>query len=119
MARPPQGFYICPCCGTQFEYDDAAVTHEVLRQRWFANGAHWFSRSTPAPSGWNINRAYEQVFRAGLGYEQTAQGTPNKISFIDLGEGRRVIKTKSGTITIRGRVLGIGHGQRQVRFAHA
>ena len=29
---------ICPCCGTQFGYDDATRPHAVLRENWIAAG---------------------------------------------------------------------------------
>jgi hypothetical protein len=56
-------FAICPCCGTEFGYDDAATSHEELRRRWVADGARWFSRATPPPPHWS---AAEQLEQAGL-----------------------------------------------------
>jgi len=53
LSRPPRDYSICPCCGTEFGYDDYATIHEQLRQRWMASGAHWFSHARPAPNGWN------------------------------------------------------------------
>lgn len=52
---------ICPSCGTQFGYDDAAggradqrqVRHRELRARWKSSGCRWFSSSRPPPDGWN------------------------------------------------------------------
>ena len=51
---------ICPCCGTQFGYDDFATTdaarqarHDKLRKNWIASGCSWFSRSRRPPAGWN------------------------------------------------------------------
>jgi hypothetical protein len=64
-------YLICPCCGTEFGYDDFAMTyqeHEAsldrLRERWLARGMPWTSRVTPHPPGWN---AVEQFFAAGFG----------------------------------------------------
>ena len=40
LSQPPYdghgcaSFDICPCCGTEFGYDDSSATHEVLRRRW-------------------------------------------------------------------------------------
>jgi transcription elongation factor Elf1 len=34
---------ICPCCGTQFGYDDASVAHADLREAWISNGMPWWS----------------------------------------------------------------------------
>jgi hypothetical protein len=53
LPRPPRDYLICPCCGTEFGYDDYATVHEQLRQRWMALGAPWFSRTRSAPQGWN------------------------------------------------------------------
>lgn len=50
---PPEDFHICPSCGTEFGYDDAGRTHAELRAQWIERGAHWWSRSTPAPVGWD------------------------------------------------------------------
>jgi len=51
---------ICPSCGTQFGYDDAAggdasrraAVHRELRTRWIERGMRWFSTSTPKPIEW-------------------------------------------------------------------
>ena len=44
-------FEICPCCGTQFGYQDARRSHEFLRAEWVAKGMPWHSRVFPQPSG--------------------------------------------------------------------
>jgi hypothetical protein len=31
-------FAICPCCGTEFGYDDSTMKHSALRQQWIDNG---------------------------------------------------------------------------------
>jgi hypothetical protein len=62
MAKPARDFNICPCCGTEFGYDDRRRSHEELRARWIANGAPWFSRATRRPAGWD---AWSQLWRAG------------------------------------------------------
>lgn len=46
-------FQVCPCCGTQFGYDDATTTHDALRERWMTGGKLWWSSATPPPRGWN------------------------------------------------------------------
>jgi len=43
---------ICPCCGTQFGYDDATTPHSVLRDRWISKGMKWFSKNKP-PENWD------------------------------------------------------------------
>lgn len=44
---------ICPCCGVQFGYDDARMSHEALRARWISAGMLWWSSSKPPPVGWD------------------------------------------------------------------
>jgi hypothetical protein len=63
LPRPPINHLICPCCGTEFGYDDYATIHEQLRQRWMALGAPWFSHSRPAPQGWS---ALVQLMTSGF-----------------------------------------------------
>ncbi len=58
LRRPPQDFLICSCCGTEFGYDDARLSHVELRARWIRNGAQWFSQATQPPAGWN---AFDQL----------------------------------------------------------
>jgi len=53
MAQPPENFYICPSCGTEFENDDFEVSHANLRERWLDLGAPWFSKAVPRPNEWN------------------------------------------------------------------
>jgi hypothetical protein len=52
---PPDDGMICPCCGTEFGYDDFATSHAELRQRWIAEGARWWSPNMAPPSGWNAH----------------------------------------------------------------
>jgi hypothetical protein len=51
----PESFTICPCCGTEFEFDDAFATHADLRAAWLRDGARWWSRSEPSPTAWDPN----------------------------------------------------------------
>jgi hypothetical protein len=63
LIYPPADFHICPCCGTEFGYDDADVSHAVLRYEWLAfRGGTWFSPNITPPAGWS---AYAQLARAG------------------------------------------------------
>jgi hypothetical protein len=51
---------ICPCCGVQFGYTDAAGLrrmsriewHEKMRRAWIADGMRWHAIS-PLPPGWD------------------------------------------------------------------
>ena len=65
LDKPPADFAICPCCGTEFGYDDYAASIEELRLRWIRSGAPWFSRHTPPPPAWN---PYRQLLQAGLAH---------------------------------------------------
>lgn len=55
---------ICPCCGTQFGYDDAVGgegaarerRYVSLRKRWIESGCLWFSRATHQPDDWDPRR---------------------------------------------------------------
>jgi hypothetical protein len=77
MTRPPQDFYICPSCGTEFENDDTIFTHQELRDLWVEHGARWFSRVTLPPPGWN---AYNQLFNAGYIKQASSDETlPNRV----------------------------------------
>lgn len=62
QATPPWGadgrtpsFDICPCCGTEFGYEDT-TTAAILEQRrkWLASGAKWFSPKQK-PAIWNLH----------------------------------------------------------------
>jgi hypothetical protein len=52
---------ICPCCGIQFGYDDAAggnmqrrsELYQEWRRDWIAKGMPWRSEGAPAPRDWN------------------------------------------------------------------
>ena len=53
MSDPVEEGNICPCCGTEFGYDDdLGVTYQQLRQLWIDHGCPWFSNSTRMPSNW-------------------------------------------------------------------
>ena len=57
-------FEICPCCGSEFGYDDATLSHEHLRENWVKNGALWWSSSVLPPVGWD---PIQQLSRANFG----------------------------------------------------
>src|ERR1700745_2695211 len=46
-------FGICPCCGTEFGYDDSSVAHADLRKKWVSGGMLWWSNRLLAPRGWD------------------------------------------------------------------
>lgn len=123
LTKPPEDFYICPCCGTEFENDDFEVSHAELRDSWLSAGAPWFSQFTSPPSGWNIRKAYDQVFNAGLGYEITTQDMQSEITFIDLGNNQPLLETIPSAVNFQGRVNVLGQrmfdAMRQARLVHA
>ncbi len=82
MTHPPNDYYICPCCGTEFENDDFETSHTELRKQWLNSGARWFSRATLSPPNWN---PYTQLIHAGLGYNVGAQNAGISRSEIELG----------------------------------
>jgi len=46
-------YSVCPCCGTEFGYDDATEAHAALRKAWVDKGMPWWSGSLGPPSGWD------------------------------------------------------------------
>jgi hypothetical protein len=63
LPAPPADFAICPCCGVEFEYDDATKSHAQLRSEWIAAGLKWFSRDVPPPNGWS---GWKQLAKGGF-----------------------------------------------------
>jgi hypothetical protein len=63
LSRPLEPFDICPCCGTEFGYDDSALNHEELRMRWMRTGADWWSAAAVPPPNWSPTA---QLLRANL-----------------------------------------------------
>ena len=61
LTGPPVDFLICPCCGTEFEYDDATLTHQQLRHQWIQSGMQWHSHAVSPSPGWN---AWWQLIKA-------------------------------------------------------
>src|ERR1039458_2229688 len=53
MRYPAADYHICPCCGTEFGYDDAGRRHAELRAEWLRAGARWWSPVDPQPEGWD------------------------------------------------------------------
>ena len=44
MPYPADEGNICPCCGTEFGFDDdLGVSYRELRDRWVEHGTPWFS----------------------------------------------------------------------------
>ena len=62
LADVPADNNICPCCGTEFGFDDQRKSHAQLRAEWLTRGGKWYDESTPPPRKWN---PYVQLFHAG------------------------------------------------------
>ncbi len=72
-------FEICPCCGTQYGYDDCCggdaaarpAWYRQARQAWVARGMRWWSSGKP-PNRWDAVSQLSRVADAELG--DTADG---------------------------------------------
>lgn len=59
LSEPPYDDYgcstfsICPCCGTEFGYDDSGKSYTELRRIWICNGMSWWGKSTLPPDNWD------------------------------------------------------------------
>lgn len=60
---PPTDYSICACCGTEFGYDDRALSHAELTKLWVDNRCPWFDLEEPKPPGWN---GYQQLINGGM-----------------------------------------------------
>jgi hypothetical protein len=74
----PCNYKICGCCGTEFGYDDLALSHEELRQEWIDAGCPWFDEEEPKPAGWD---PYVQLLRAKLIEPRRALRASNTVVF--------------------------------------
>jgi len=66
MRNPPKDYNICPCCGTEFGYDDFSKSHRMLRNDWLSRGAPWFSSNIRPQFPWD---GFRQVIEAGLPFD--------------------------------------------------
>ncbi|MBD2515561.1 hypothetical protein H6G93_11155 [Nostoc sp. FACHB-973] len=58
---------VCPCCGTEFGYDDANNTHEELRNKWIEKGMQWLMEEQK-PMDWDV---IIQLKAIGVKFEET------------------------------------------------
>lgn len=62
LLEPPWGndgrsptWDICPCCGTEFGYEDCTPeSARKMRQEWISNGKKWFDE-TKMPKDWDFD----------------------------------------------------------------
>jgi|ERR1700733_11074754 len=66
---PPRDYSICACCGTEFGYDDRALSHSTLRVEWILKRFPWFDADEPKPVSWN---PIGQLIAAGFTDEASA-----------------------------------------------
>lgn len=89
MKEPPEAYYICPCCGTEFENDDRLKTRIELTRQWVAKGMPWFSRATPQPDNWN---PLIQMVEAGLVEVLVSNfQKPEPVKFVAVGKPINII----------------------------
>ena len=68
MPYPVDEGNICPCCGTEFGFDDdLGVSHRQLRDQWVQSGASWFSNIHQPREGWD---GIVQLVVSGLDFTQ-------------------------------------------------
>lgn len=83
MRHLPIDFHICPCCGTEFGYDDAGRTHADLRASWLRSGAQWWSPNQAPPPNWD---PYTQIDNLTFPLQAVLFGTlPAKSGLEDFG----------------------------------
>ncbi len=83
LIRPPCDYMICPCCGTEFGYDDFSATHEELCAEWLAKGAPWFSKKTPPPPGWEPKAQLQRAAMQDAASNNFASARTASVSEID------------------------------------
>jgi hypothetical protein len=86
MSWPPSDFNICPCCATEFGYDDAGRTYEDLRNEWIKGGMAWWSPCNVQPSGWDPERQLKSLRTKA---EVAVPGFARNTVFVADGESRR------------------------------
>lgn len=82
MTDPVHEGNICPCCGTEFGYDDdLGVTYQQLRLFWIEQGTPWFSRAVPPPVCWD---PVIQLLEGGYEAPETPTDTTNQTAQYEL-----------------------------------
>ncbi|RDV37850.1 hypothetical protein DV096_12105 [Bradymonadaceae bacterium TMQ3] len=58
---PLYSFEICPCCGTEFGYEDCTLkATRINRARWLEKGAPWFEVEK-RPDDWDVNEQLSKI----------------------------------------------------------
>jgi hypothetical protein len=58
MEDAPENYNICPCCGTEFDNNDANTSISNLRTAWLKSGLKWWSPVDEPPCDWD---PYQQL----------------------------------------------------------
>ncbi len=54
---------ICPCCGTEFGYEDCTLeSTRARREGWVSGGMRWFDRKKK-PMDWSFEEQYKKISR--------------------------------------------------------
>lgn len=87
MVEPVEEGNICPCCGTEFGYDDdLGVTYQQLRQMWIGRGFPWFSPIVAIPKNWD---PIVQLIEADFDFDMVTDECVTTSSTSDRVEGTR------------------------------
>jgi len=108
LEEPPAYFTICPCCGTEFGYQDFVRGHDDLLADWVGKGMQWQSTVTPRPYHWN---PIEQLVQAGLlQYESTGEESLTEIGFVEIAKDSVVVPLSTmGNARINTVQYAVGH----------
>jgi len=79
LLEPPQDYYICPSCGTEFGNDDTLFTYDQLKLNWINEGMNWFSHYTRPPLYWNPEIQLENLRHLENAPKQTTAETIQEI----------------------------------------
>jgi hypothetical protein len=82
LPSPPENFSICPSCGTEFGFDDAARSHEELRQQWILDGLQWFNDRVPRTWKWD---PWQQLVDGGFA-KHIASISSNSVSMVNAND---------------------------------
>jgi hypothetical protein len=79
LTFPPQDHVICPCCGTQFGYDDVAHSYRELRNIWLGKGGEWFNIECPSFATRRHWNAWDQLDASLLPYDVPNPQSENRV----------------------------------------
>lgn len=83
LDEPPERYYICPCCGTEFENDDDFKSHAELRDDWIRGGAKWWSEADDQPEGWSAGAQLARLLGNRLATDVTVTDSSIRVVLND------------------------------------